>query len=82
MAGLGVAVAFNFFVTLAAYPAVTADVTPYSFTRGNGPQLWVGIYCFLIFNSGDWSGRVLAGWAARGWTARISLASRSPEATY
>lgn len=25
---------------------------------------WVGLYCFLLFNVGDWAGRLLAGWAA------------------
>lgn len=62
--GLGFWVAANFFITLSVFPAVTADVKTYSFV--SQPALWVGLYCFLLFNLGDWGGRLLAGWASIG----------------
>lgn len=60
--GLGFWVGLNFLITLSVFPAVTADVKTYSF--GSHPAMWVGLYCFLLFNCGDWMGRMLAGWAA------------------
>ncbi len=74
--GLGFWVAVNFFITLSVFPAVTADVQTYSFPRQ--PAMWIGLYCFLLFNVGDWSGRLLAGWAriADGHALRLLITCR------
>lgn len=74
--GLGFWVAFNFFITLSVFPAVTADVQTYSFATQKAK--WVGLYCFLLFNSGDWCGRLLAGWARikNGWGLRLLILCR------
>lgn len=59
---LGWAVGYNFAVTLAAFPGLTVDVYPYGEYFSGNISLWIGLYCFLLFNVGDWTGRMLAGW--------------------
>ncbi|EDO37568.1 predicted protein [Nematostella vectensis] len=62
IAPVGLSVAFVFFVTLAAFPSLTAKVK--SNYTGDNTQ-WTSVYftpvtCFLLFNVGDFSGRLLA----------------------
>eukprot|EP01048_Picozoa_sp_COSAG05_P026400 COSAG05_NODE_7182_length_845_cov_2.364611_1_plen_263_part_01 len=59
---LALGVGYNFAVTLAIFPAVTVDVYPYTEDFAKHETLWIGFYCFLLFNVGDWAGRLLAGW--------------------
>ena len=55
-----VAAAFtNFLVCLAVFPAVTAIVV----SKGSGPWaevFFIPVGCFLLFNLGDYAGRLLA----------------------
>lgn len=70
IAKLGVSVALVFFVTLAAFPALTSRIQP----KVKGDDKWSSTYfvpvtCFLLFNVGDFSGRLLASfvqWPGRG----------------
>lgn len=63
---LAFAVALNFFITLAVFPSITASVS--SVNAASNPdnkfynKLFVPVYCFLLFNIGDYFGRVIAGW--------------------
>jgi len=58
----GIAVFLTFLVTLGAFPAITAQVTS---TLGPDSAwsntFYVPVACFLLFNVGDYIGRVLAG---------------------
>ena len=59
----------------AAAAAQTADISSYTWGGSErGSELWIGVYCFLVFNAGDWSGRVLAGWAASAYARRTGQA--------
>lgn len=58
---LGISVSFVFFVTLAAFPSVTSRIQS---VNKDGSE-WTNTYfvpvtCFLLFNVGDFSGRLIA----------------------
>eukprot|EP00126_Sphaerothecum_destruens_P006945 Sdes_comp19602_c0_seq2m11337 len=55
----------NFLITLSAFPTVTVMIEP---TLGNKDsnkffgELWLPVYCFLLFNVFDYLGRSLSAW--------------------
>lgn len=58
----GISVFLCFFVTLGAFPAVTAQVvSTLPATTAWASKFYVPVACFLLFNIGDYVGRFLAG---------------------
>ncbi|KAL5008351.1 hypothetical protein ScPMuIL_013932 [Solemya velum] len=62
MDGLGEFI--TFFVTLACFPAICSSI--FSMNRDKSSiwsdEYFIPVVCFLLFNIGDWAGRIVAGW--------------------
>jgi equilibrative nucleoside transporter 1/2/3 len=70
---------YNFVVTLALFPAITASIQSVSYGISNSMiynELFVPLH-FLIFNVGDWVGRILANYESFAFKTAKSLAAFS-----
>ncbi|XP_024865355.1 equilibrative nucleoside transporter 1 isoform X2 [Kryptolebias marmoratus] len=68
---MALSVCFIFFVTIGAFPAVTADVKTTIGNGGTWETYFIPVSCFLLFNVMDWAGRSLT--AVCMWPGKDSI---------
>eukprot|EP01134_Creolimax_fragrantissima_P005372 CFRG5372T1 len=58
-------VGYNFFITLAIFPSLTSRIIDHShwLVTEDGSNLFVPVFCFVIFNAGDVCGRALSAYS-------------------
>lgn len=58
----GLSVALAFLITLSCFPAVASSIVSVDTSHSEWSEKYFSaLVCFLLFNSGDWSGRSIAG---------------------
>ncbi|XP_037535583.1 equilibrative nucleoside transporter 1 [Nematolebias whitei] len=68
---MALSVCFIFFVTIGAFPSVTAEVKTTVTNEGSWETYFIPVSCFLLFNVMDWAGRSLTAFCM--WPGKDSI---------